>query len=270
MEEEESNGPKKKFGEHFMIYVISFLILLLIGSVGLNIITFRLGVTAKPVFLQDGKLVQIIDTRKPLVVEKTVFKKVEDSEKEIQKIAYCLQSLQPKLSIEVAQIIAKHTYTECKERSISVPLWIALMFTESSLDPMKSSNADAHGLCQVRYATWKEQPELLDNDVPAKDKLFWIDLNIRCGTTIFKRYYDESDGKVGPALWRYNSGQPKLPGGKRAYDIEYVAKVMYYAYKINELFILEEDKLHTMVDSEAMGDVANGPVSKDKEKHVKK
>jgi len=184
-----------------------------------------------------------------------------DIEREIKKIAFCLQSLQPKMSIEVAQIIAKHTYKECNERGIQMPMWIALMFTESSLDPMISSNMGAHGLCQVRYSTWKEQPELLENGVSAKDKLFWIDLNIKCGTSIFKKFYEESGRKVGTALWRYNSGQTKLPENKKAYDIEYVSKIMYYTYKVAEILAQEESALHTISDSEVLAESVVAPAA---------
>jgi hypothetical protein len=235
------------------------------------------GFATKPVFFTDGKFVQLVDIRPPatpVVVENTVTKTImlaKDKEKEIQKIAFCLQSLQPRLSIEVAQIIAKHTFKECNERGIQIPMWIALMFSESSLDPMRSSNMGAHGLCQVRYSTWREQPELLENGVSVRDKLFWIDLNIKCGTTIFKKFYEESGRKVGVALWRYNSGQTKLPEGKKAYDIDYVAKIMYYTYKVAEILAQEEGTLHTISDAEVLAEsvvapAAPAPEVKDKTK----
>lgn len=235
-----------------------------ISSIMLALSVNILGFAKEPVFFKDGKIVQLVDNRAPLVVEKSITKTVVpvvDQEKEILKIAYCLQSLQPKLSIEVAQIIAKHTYKECTEKKIVIPMWIALMFAESSLDPMKSSNAGAHGLCQVRYATWKEQPELLENGVSVKDKLFWIDLNIKSGTAIFRKYYDESGGKVGVALWRYNSGQTKLPDNKRAYDIEYVAKIMYYQYKVMEILSRENSGLHTVSDPEVLAENTPAPAA---------
>jgi len=222
------------------------------------------GFATKPIFFTDGKFVQLVDTRPPIVVENTVTKTItlaKDKEKEIQKIAFCLQSLQPRLSLEVAQVIAKHTYKECTEKGIQIPMWIALMFVESSLDPMKSSNMGAHGLSQVRYSTWKEQPELIDNGVLVKDKLFWIDLNIKCGTAIFKKFYEESGRKVGTALWRYNSGQTKLPENKKAYDIDYVSKIMYYTYKIVEILSQEETSLHTISDAEVLAESVVAPAA---------
>jgi len=146
---------------------------------------------------------------------------------------------------------------------------VALMFSESSLDPMKSNIVGAIGLCQVRYVVWKEQPELIDNGVQIKDKLFWVDLNIKCATSIFKKYYDESGKKVGNALWRYNSGQTKLPENKKPYDIEYVAKIMYYAYKVSEILDRESVNMHPINDPEAQAEgigaiAAPAPEMKDK------
>lgn len=194
---------------------------------------------------------------KTVVVEEPVKEeapKLSAEEIEIRKIAYCIQSLQPRHSFETALIIAKHTYTECNERGISIPLWIALMFTESSLDPMKASSAGALGLSQVRYSVWKEQPELVENGVESKYKLFWVDLNIKAGASILKKYYDESGGKIGVALWRYNSGQSRLPEGKSAYDIGYVNKIMFYAYKVDEMMKKTEIVDHPIFDADAQAD----------------
>lgn len=234
------------------------------------------GFATKPIFFTDGKFVKLVDTRPPItpvVVENTITKTVmpaKDKETEIQKIAYCIQSLQARQSYESALLIAKATHKECTEKGISISLWIALMFAESSLDPMKASNMGAIGLCQVRYSVWREQPELMDNGVQIKDKLFWVDLNIKCATTIFKKYYDESGRKIGNTLWRYNSGQTKLPETKRGYDIEYVSKIMYYTYKVAEILQEEDAKMHPINDLEAQADVLNTPIATVPEKPVKK
>jgi len=119
---------------------------------------------------------------------------------------------------------------------------------------MARSSAGALGLCQVRYSIWKETPELKDNGVLVKDKLFWIDLNIKCGTAIFKKFYDASKGRIGAALWQYNSGQTKLPEGKRAYNVDYVNKIMYFTYKVTEMLAQEDINLHPINDPEATGD----------------
>lgn len=196
----------------------------------------------------------------------------EKKNKEIQKIAYCIQSLQPKQSYDSAVLIAKATHKECNEKGINIALWVALMFAESSLDPMKSNIVGAIGLCQVRYVVWKETPELMDNGVQIKDKLFWVDLNIKCATSIFKKYYEESGKKVGNALWRYNSGQTKLPENKRPYDIEYVAKIMYYTYKVNEILGEESVSQHPINDPEAQADVAGfvPPAAEHKDRPITK
>lgn len=233
------------------------------------------GLAKKPVLFRDGNVIQIVDSRTPIEIEKIKEVKIfeatkRDTEKEIQKIAYCIQSLQPRQSYESAMLIARATYKECTEKSVSIPLWIALMFAESSLDPMKASNMGAIGLCQVRYSVWKEQPELMDNGVQIKDKLFWVDLNIKCATTIFKKYYDESGRKIGNTLWRYNSGQTKLPETKKAYDIDYVSKIMYYTYKVAEILTEEDSKMHPINDMEAQADTVNTLISTVPDKAVKK
>lgn len=273
---EEHAEPKKRRNKVFFIAsagVIMIAVVLLSASVFL--LASTVGFTKKPVFFTDGKIVKLVDTQ--AIIERVKEIKVieapkKDPEKEILKIAYCIQSLQPKHSHDSAVLIAKTTYKECNEKGISIPLWVALMFAESSLDPMKASPMGAFGLSQVRYSVWKEQPELIDNGVLIKDKLFWVDLNIKCGTTIFKKFYDESGKKIGNALWRYNSGQTKLPENKRAYDIEYVAKIMYYTHKVTEILAQEDVVMHPINDPEAQSEVAGftSPVVEHKDKPVVK
>jgi hypothetical protein len=65
-----------------------------------------------------------------------------------------------------------------------------------------------------------------------RHKLYWIDSNIMCGTDILAKYLEESKGDIGVALARYNTGDPKL--SKPPWQVEYVAKVLYYHYKIRE------------------------------------
>lgn len=268
MEETQTLEKKKRFRipAGFVIPAILCAIAIVALSVwtGITIVANTIGIVKKPVFFANGKIVEFIDVYPPKIEIQTVrtytppVVNAKNSDKEIQKMAYCIQSLQPKHSLESATLIARSTYNECMEKNISPALWIALMFAESSLDPMKVSSAGAYGLTQVRYSVWREQPELTDNGVLLRDKLFWIDLNIKCGTAIFKKFYDESGKKIGVALWRYNSGQTKLPENKRGYDIEYVAKIMYYTYKVSEILTEEDIKLHPINDPEAQLDSISG------------
>jgi hypothetical protein len=90
----------------------------------------------------------------------------------------------------------------------------------------------AVGLLQVRYTTWKTEPELKDNGVDVKHKLYWIDANIKCGTDILAKYLAESNGNIAVALHRYYCGNPKLE--KKPWETEYVSKILYYYFKIRE------------------------------------
>lgn len=249
-EKRSSNGVSMSF---FVIVIILFVVagaIVIMAGYGYK----RL---SKSIEVIEASQAALNSEEKTVVVEEPVKEeapKLSAEELEIRKIAYCIQSLQPRHSFETSLIIAKHTYTECNERGISIPLWIALMFTESSLDPMKASSAGALGLSQVRYSVWKEQPELVENGVESKYKLFWVDLNIKAGASILKKYYDESGGKIGVALWRYNSGQSRLPEGKSAYDIGYVNKIMFYAYKVDEMMKKTEIVDHPIFDADAQAD----------------
>jgi soluble lytic murein transglycosylase-like protein len=100
------------------------------------------------------------------------------------------------------------------------------------LNPNAESKMGALGLMQVRYLTWKLEPELKANGVDVRHKLFWIDANIKAGTDILARFIKEAGGNIGTALFRYNTGIPKL--AKHPWEVEYVSKVLYYTYRIRQ------------------------------------
>jgi soluble lytic murein transglycosylase-like protein len=88
---------------------------------------------------------------------------------------------------------------------------------------------------QVRYQTWREQPELKDNGVDKWHKLFWPEENIKAGTDIFKKFYVESGNNINTTLYRYNSGSLKIPEKPNEEVLKYINKIMYYYYYIQTL-----------------------------------
>jgi len=90
----------------------------------------------------------------------------------------------------------------------------------------------AVGLMQVRYPVWKETSILRGNGVSAKHKLFWPDLNIKCGTEILAKYYDQAGHNIAKTLYRYNTGSKELPKDKSVSEISYVNKIMLTMYNV--------------------------------------
>jgi hypothetical protein len=158
---------------------------------------------------------------------------------EHEKLTAAITELQPKLDNILAKRIAKTIITECSSNSLDPALITGLIKVESGFNPFAESSQGALGLMQVRYSTWKEEPELINNGIPAKGALFWIDLNIKAGTDILHKYYLESDCDMVRALYRYNTGKTKLPKDIDRWDIRYVNKVLYYSYQVKT--ILTED-----------------------------
>jgi Transglycosylase SLT domain len=160
------------------------------------------------------------------------FSQDNSSEQPSDPLAKAIMKLQPKHNVEVASIIAREINKYAQEYNMDPELILGLIMVESEISPFALSDKGAVGLMQVRYKTWKEEPELKDNGVDARHKLFWIDANIKCGTAILKKYYDESNHNIGATLYRYNTGAPKLD--KQPWDIAYVNRILYYTYKIRE------------------------------------
>ena len=128
---------------------------------------------------------------------------------------------------------------------------------ESEFSPFAQSSKGAIGLMQIRYSVWKEEPELLNNKVHNKNALFWVDRNIKSGTDIFRKYYDEAKCDLRRTLYRYNSGSPKLPMGTGKWDIRYVNKVIYHAYKVRT-YLAEDNKCEATATSEAVEEIVEG------------
>jgi len=171
----------------------------------------------------------------------------------IGALAYCIMTLQPKHSPETSKLIATAIVNECKAKGLDPDLIAAQAYVESEFNIFATSPKDAVGLLQVRYPTWKLEPELKSNGVDARHKLYWVELNIKCGTDIFKRYYEESGRKIAPTLYRYLTGDPKLT--KKPWEIEYISKILYYTYKIKEAQLMgehlsaDEDEIQSVLSS---------------------
>jgi len=151
---------------------------------------------------------------------------------EVVSLADAIIKLQPRTTPFVAKFMAMHIIAESNNKKLDPDLVAAQMWVESEFNPNATSKMGAIGLLQVRYSTWKTEPELKDNGVDVKHKLYWIDANIKCGTDILAKYLAESGGNIAVALHRYYCGNPKLE--KKPWETEYVSKILYYYFKIRE------------------------------------
>lgn len=153
---------------------------------------------------------------------------------EIIQIADAIIKLQPKTTPFIAKFMALHIVRECEAKKLDPDLVTAQLWVESEFNPNALSKAGAIGLGQVRYEVWKKTPQLKDNGVDAKHKLYWIDANIQSSTDILKSFLEEAKGDLAKALYRYYCGSPLLEKGKAPWQHEYVAKILYYYFKIRD------------------------------------
>jgi len=157
---------------------------------------------------------------------------------EISTLADAIIKLQPRTTPFVAKFMSMHIINESRLKKLDPDLVAAQMYVESEFNPnatgppIKGAQKGAVGLLQLRYEVWKDQPELKDNGVDVKHKLYWIDSNIKCGTDILAKYLAEANGNIAVALYRYYCGNPKLE--KKPWETEYVSKILYYYFKIRE------------------------------------
>ena len=166
-----------------------------------------------------------------------------------EKLVKTIILLQPKVDPVMAAEISEVVMRECVNKNLDPSLIIGLIKIESNFNPFAESGKGAIGLMQIRYTTWKEEPELLDNGVPAKGALFWIDRNITAGTHILQKYYIESDCDLAKALYRYNTGKRKMPIDYWRSD--YVSKVIYNAY-LTKAYLSEDNKCSAEIIEEEL------------------
>jgi len=149
----------------------------------------------------------------------------------VSALTQAIIDLHPKIDSVIANKIAYCVMSECTKKDLEPALITALIYVESTFNPLSESKKGACGLMQVRYSIWKETDILIKNNVTSRDQLFWIEANIKCGTDIFLRYYERAEGDIGKALYRYNTGK-SLPGKTKPTKIRYINKVVYTAYII--------------------------------------
>lgn len=149
-------------------------------------------------------------------------------------LAKSIIKMQSKLDEILANRISVEIINSCKNRKLDPIIITALICVESRFNVLAHGSKGEVGLMQIRYGTWKEDPILQGNGVSAKSKLYHIDINIKCGTDIFAKYYKESEYNVIKTLYRYNSGSKELPENKKFYEISYANKVILTAYNIRE------------------------------------
>jgi len=172
---------------------------------------------------------------------------IQNKNHEIQDIALrsglvkVIMKIQPKVDEQIATKIAHHIVIESKLKNLNPMLVAAIIWAESEFDPFARSRKGAIGLMQIRYSTWKKDKALLKNGARKEGSLFWIDINIKSGTEIFAEYYGKADNNVIKALYRYYSGSPRLPKGKRSYEIPYVSKVLINVYKLQKMMNQKEE-----------------------------
>jgi soluble lytic murein transglycosylase-like protein len=95
--------------------------------------------------------------------------------------------------------IARAVLIESDRHAISPVLLLAVMAVESSFDRHAVSVAGARGLMQILPAA---HPQLIAGATDLSDPA----INVRIGSTILRRYLDESDGDIDAALFRYSGG----------------------------------------------------------------
>lgn len=95
--------------------------------------------------------------------------------------------------------IARAVLTEADRHAISPILLLAVMAVESGFDRHAVSVAGARGLMQILPAA---HPQLIAGAADLTDPA----INVRIGSTILRRYLDESGGDLHAALLRYSGG----------------------------------------------------------------
>jgi len=145
-----------------------------------------------------------------------------------------IRKSRPRLDKVVITAVADAIYHYSAIHNLNPNLVAAVIWAESRFKPSATGKKGEIGLMQIRYGVWKESSILKDNGVSAKDKLYWIDKNVACGTKILTKYLEYAKGDIVKALYRYNTGKPQLPAGLERHQFRYVNTVLIRMYEITE------------------------------------
>ena len=219
---EKTPEKMKKTSKWFIIWLLSMLIVL----VGI----LFLGDHSRN-FLKRIQIKHQEEITKVIAEQRNIFNN-QSQELTKGRLTDTILKLQPKLDKIMASRISESILLECKTKCLDPALVVGLIKVESEFNPFAESAKGATGLMQIRYSVWKEEPELTDNGVNQKAALFWIDRNVKAGTGILKKYYEEANCDMIEALYRYNSGIVKIPKDVSRWDMRYVNKVIYYTYMV--------------------------------------
>jgi len=179
----------------------------------------------------DKRVSNYISVVKKYINNNNKTRRIEKKKDKVEdKLAKLIGNLQPKLGLDSTKKIAAVILKTSKETNLDPLLITSLIYTESTFRPLANSKAGAVGLMQVRFSVWKDHSILKYNKVNSREKLFWIENNIKCGTTILKKYLDEAENNIVIALNRYHTGSRTI--NKKPYEIAYVNKIMLLYYNL--------------------------------------
>jgi hypothetical protein len=141
------------------------------------------------------------------------------------------EEMQPKLDPVLARRIAEAIMREAKANNLPPSLIAGVIAVESDFRPLITSNKGAAGLMQVLFKWWKDHEVVVGNGMD-KNKLYWIEFNIKLGCAILAEYLKEADDSIAVALNRYHTGSTTLPKGTKAHQVDYVNKVLLKTYQV--------------------------------------
>jgi hypothetical protein len=109
----------------------------------------------------------------------------------------------PGVPRELAEVIAVQLDRQCADQDIPFVLAVGLMEIESRFNPFAKSHVGARGLLQVMPTVWMGE---LSNEFGVKDdrELNGIEMGIKSGLYVLKKYIEKNNGNITFALKNYN------------------------------------------------------------------
>jgi len=159
---------------------------------------------------------------------------IVQAEEYLTPLEQIIRKSQRKATTKIIRRISYVIKTESVKQAFNPYLIAAVIWTESRFKHTATGADGEIGLMQIMYNVWKPSTILKYNKVDSKRKLYWIGLNVRCGTQILKHHLRYADGDIVMALYRYNSGRKRLPKGTQRHSVAYANKVLTKFYEITE------------------------------------